>query len=146
MDITNLGEPLFPSPLRRFVSDTIRLPEQIIDYPDRTAQSELSFEVAGPRAKLFFNHENTRAGIVTCGGLCPGLNNVIRSLFLELYYAYDVKDVLGFRGDTRDLIRTEAGNPLYLHLRLWTPFTRKGERSLALQEDRWTLLKLLTTL
>ena len=56
------------------------------------------FELAGPRAKLFFDPRQTRAGIVTCGGLCPGLNNVIRSLFLELHYGYGVAEVLGFRG------------------------------------------------
>jgi len=58
----------------------------------------LQFELAGPRAKLFFDAKRTRAAIVTCGGLCPGLNNVIRSLFLELYYGYGVAEVLGFRG------------------------------------------------
>ena len=59
---------------------------------------DLQFELAGPRAKLFFDPKQTRAGIVTCGGLCPGLNNVIRSLFLELHYGYGVAEVLGFRG------------------------------------------------
>ena len=58
----------------------------------------MQFELAGPRAKLFFDAKETRAGIVTCGGLCPGLNNVIRSLFLELHYGYGVAEVLGFRG------------------------------------------------
>jgi 2-hydroxy-3-keto-5-methylthiopentenyl-1-phosphate phosphatase len=37
-----------------------------------------------PRAKLFFDPAKTRAGLVTCGGLCPGLNNVIRALFFAL--------------------------------------------------------------
>jgi 6-phosphofructokinase 1 len=114
MDITILGEPKFNSPLRRSVSDNIRLPEHIIIYPDRPAQPELSFEVAGPRAKLFFNPQDTRAGIVTCGGLCPGLNNVIRSLFLELYYAYEVKDVLGFRGGYLGLDPVKGREPLKL--------------------------------
>jgi 6-phosphofructokinase 1 len=58
----------------------------------------LQFELAGPRDKLFFDAAKTRAGIVTCGGLCPGLNTVIRSLFLELHYGYGVSEVLGFRG------------------------------------------------
>jgi len=57
----------------------------------------LMFEMAGPRSRLFFNPEKTRAGIVTCGGLCPGMNNVIRSLFLELYFIYGVKEIVGFR-------------------------------------------------
>jgi len=54
------------------------------------------FEPAGPRLKIFFDPSKTRAGIVTCGGLCPGLNNVIRGLTLELV-RYGVKKVYGFR-------------------------------------------------
>ncbi len=84
------------SPVRRTVSDKIRIPEIIKIDPDKPATSSLSFEMAGPRAMLYFDPEQTRAGIVTCGGLCPGLNNVIRSVFLELHYAYGVKEVLGF--------------------------------------------------
>ena len=71
------------------------------------AQPEILFELAGPRTKLFFDPAKTRAGIVTCGGLCPGLNNVIRSLFLELHHHYGVKEVLGFRGATRDWPRRD---------------------------------------
>ncbi|MBN1291298.1 MAG: ATP-dependent 6-phosphofructokinase [Candidatus Latescibacteria bacterium] len=56
-----------------------------------------SIEVAGPRKKIFFDTANVRAAIVTCGGLCPGLNDVIRSLFMELHYRYRVKEVLGVR-------------------------------------------------
>src|SRR5512133_137577 len=98
MDITNLGEPRFDSPIRLCVSDDLRLPENIVMNLNSSDSPGLSFELAGPRKKLFFDPENTRAGIVTCGGLCPGLNNVIRSLFLELHFAYGVKEVLGFRG------------------------------------------------
>src|ERR1051325_8593444 len=76
------------------VSDDIRIPEHI----EVGADPGLKFELAGPRAKLFFNAKQTCAAIVTCGGLCPGLNNVIRSLFLELHYGYGVREVLGFRG------------------------------------------------
>lgn len=56
-----------------------------------------SMEVAGPRKGLFFNPAETRAAIVTCGGLCPGLNDVIRALFMELHHRYGVRDVLGIR-------------------------------------------------
>ena len=55
------------------------------------------FEKAGPREKLYFDPANTKAAIVTCGGLCPGLNNVIRSLYLQLHYHYGVAAVLGIR-------------------------------------------------
>ena len=58
----------------------------------------MQFELAGPREKLYFDPGKTRDGIVTCGGLCPGLNDVIYSIFLELNNAYGIKEVLGFRG------------------------------------------------
>jgi len=58
---------------------------------------ELLFEKAGPREMIFFEPARTRAAIVTCGGLCPGLNNVIRSAFHELFHNYGVKEVLGVR-------------------------------------------------
>ena len=54
------------------------------------------FEPAGPRRKIFFDPSKTRAGIVTCGGLCPGLNDVIRALTMELHYRYGVRKVYGF--------------------------------------------------
>jgi 6-phosphofructokinase 1 len=56
-----------------------------------------SMEVAGPRKKLFFNPVGFRAAVMTAGGLCPGLNDVIRALFMELHYRYRVKEVLGIR-------------------------------------------------
>ncbi len=55
-----------------------------------------AFEPAGPRRKIFFDPSKTRAAIVTCGGLCPGFNDVIRSLVLELYKGYGVRKVYGF--------------------------------------------------
>ena len=54
------------------------------------------FEPAGPRRKIFFDPSKTRAGIVTCGGLCPGFNDVIRALTMELYYRYGVRKIYGF--------------------------------------------------
>ena len=54
------------------------------------------FEPAGPRRKIFFDPSKTRAGIVTCGGLCPGFNDVIRALTMELHYRYGVRKIYGF--------------------------------------------------
>lgn len=56
-----------------------------------------SFELAGPRDRIYFDPSKTRAGIVTCGGICPGLNNVIRGLVYELHHGYGVRHVYGFR-------------------------------------------------
>jgi 6-phosphofructokinase 1 len=94
MNTPTLGEPRFVSAATHTISDDLRIPERI----EIGAEPGLEFELAGPRRKLFFDAKKTRAGIVTCGGLCPGLNNVIRSLFHELHYGYGVADVLGFRG------------------------------------------------
>ena len=115
MNVTVLGKPRFPSPIRRSVSDSRRVPEQIIRDPQASpAAEELLFELAGPRAQLFFDPKQTRAGIVTCGGLCPGLNDVIRSLFLQLHYAYGVKEVLGFRGGYQGLDPARGAEPIVL--------------------------------
>jgi 6-phosphofructokinase 1 len=114
MNITVLGEPRFPSPIRHIVSDSLRAPEQIVRDPQAPPAPELLFELAGPRAKLFFDPKQTRAGIVTCGGLCPGLNDVIRSLFLELHHAYGVKEVLGFRGGYQGLDPARGAEPIVL--------------------------------
>ena len=57
----------------------------------------ISFEKAGPYKNIFFDPSKTKVGIVTCGGLCPGLNNVIRGLVMELFYRYHVKRVIGFK-------------------------------------------------
>ena len=114
MNITTLGEPRFASPQRRTVSDQARVSSRLIRDPDAPPAEELLFELAGPRSKLFFDPRQTRAGIVTCGGLCPGLNNVIRSLFLELHYGYGVQEVLGFRGGYQGLDPTRGQEPAVL--------------------------------
>ncbi len=69
-----------------------------------------AFELAGPRNRIFFDPGKTRCGIVTCGGLCPGINNVIRGIVLELAQGYGVHDVLGFRYGYEGLA-TRAGSP-----------------------------------
>jgi 6-phosphofructokinase 1 len=102
MRITMLGQPSFTSPLTRTVSDTARVPLDLI-RDDGITPSGIEFELAGPRERLFFDPAQVTAGIVTCGGLCPGLNNVIRSLFLEMYHIYGVPTVLGFRGGYQGL-------------------------------------------
>lgn len=55
------------------------------------------FEPAGPRHKVFFDPSKLRVGIVTCGGLCPGINDVIRGLVMELSFHYGVQRIYGFR-------------------------------------------------
>ncbi|MBN1180655.1 MAG: ATP-dependent 6-phosphofructokinase [Bacteroidales bacterium] len=57
----------------------------------------ISFEKSGPRKNIYFDPTKSKAGIVTCGGLCPGLNDVIRSLVMQLYYRYGLTRIIGFK-------------------------------------------------
>lgn len=63
-----------------------------------------AFERAGPRGRIFFDPAKTRAGIVTCGGLSPGINNVIRTIVMQLHYHYGVHHIQGFRYGYEGLI------------------------------------------
>jgi 6-phosphofructokinase 1 len=114
MNIPDLGATRFPSPLKRWVDESKRVPETILRTVDSRPEDSLLFELAGAREHLFFNPPETRAGIVTCGGLCPGLNDVIRSLFFELHHAYGIKEVLGFRWGYQGLDPELGAEPLVL--------------------------------
>ena len=114
MDITTLGEPLFDSPLSSHVSDKARVLFNVVVDPDQPPSEEFLFELAGPREKIFFDPKKTRAGIVTCGGLCPGLNNVIRSLVLELHHGYGVREILGFVDGYQGLDPWRGSEPIPL--------------------------------
>lgn len=102
--ISRLGEAVFPSSLNlnSSVNDTIGdyVPEAVrVRYnveEGGTWGKDYRFEKAGPREKLFFQPAYARAAIVTCGGLCPGLNNVIRSAYRQLCI-YGVREVMGIR-------------------------------------------------
>ncbi len=72
------------------------------------------FEKAGPREKIFFNPEKTKAALVTCGGLCPGLNDVIRAVVMVLWYRYGVKEIVGLRYGFEGLISSFNHQPLQL--------------------------------
>jgi 6-phosphofructokinase 1 len=97
-----LGEPTYDSPLAarfregEFVSDDLFA--FAFDDVDKLGTPEaLAFEHAGPRQRIYHNPFDTRVGIVTCGGLCPGLNNVIRSATQELRWNYGVTRVYGIK-------------------------------------------------
>ena len=72
------------------------------------------FELAGPREKLYFNPAETTVGIVTCGGLCPGLNDVIRALTFCALESYGVKRVLGFKYGYEGLVAKYYHYPIEL--------------------------------
>ncbi len=107
--VPSLGECKVISPLKihqqqavkslLFVGDNVFIPGSIEanEQGDYLESQQIFFEKAGPREYIYFHPENIVAGIVTCGGICPGLNNVIRSLVVELWFHYGVRRILGFR-------------------------------------------------
>ncbi|MFA5819483.1 MAG: ATP-dependent 6-phosphofructokinase [Bacteroidales bacterium] len=96
------------SPVYKFVDDSERIlydaSLENFNKCRETGEIPVSFEKAGPREKIFFEPAKTKVAIVTCGGLCPGLNNVIRSLVNELYYRYGISRVLGIKYGYEGLI------------------------------------------
>lgn len=99
-----LGEPTVKSTYKidpdLFVSDQIKVSYYVrsndLATSGKTGEPPM-FECAGPRERIYFDPGDLACGIVTCGGLCPGLNDVIRTITLTLLWEYDVKKVLGFR-------------------------------------------------
>jgi 6-phosphofructokinase 1 len=73
------------------------------------------FELAGPREKIYFDQSKLKCGIVTCGGICPGLDDVIRAIVLALYHHYDVRNVFGFRYGYEGLTHTYGHEPIELN-------------------------------
>ncbi|OQX65751.1 MAG: diphosphate--fructose-6-phosphate 1-phosphotransferase [Desulfococcus sp. 4484_242] len=76
-----------------------------------------AFEMAGPRKKIYFDPSKLKCGIVTCGGICPGLNDVIRSIVFSLHYHYGVPSAFGFRYGYEGLAPAYRHPPMELDLR-----------------------------
>lgn len=108
--IDSLGEAKIDSPIINelngssidiFKEDTdtilIELTPEKVAETINSGKTPASFELAGPRKKIFFDPSKLKCALVTCGGLCPGLNNIIRSVVLELYYSYGVRHIYGIR-------------------------------------------------
>jgi 6-phosphofructokinase 1 len=118
--IGRLGECRIPSPMSgvRFTGDDERVlyPATLEELREglRTAAEPLSMESAGPRQVLFFEPSRLACGIVTCGGLCPGVNDVIRAIVLSLHHHYGVHTVYGFRFGYEGLVRPFAHQPVEL--------------------------------
>ena len=126
MIIDSLGEARIPSPLSRTVNEQMRVPYRITHKMGEKPADEITFEIAGPREKLFFHKSEVKAGIVTCGGLCPGLNNVIRSVYYELSHAYGVQEIYGFLYGYQGLDPVRGGEPLRLTAEFVDPIHRRG--------------------
>jgi 6-phosphofructokinase 1 len=96
------------SPVYKFVNDNERILYDVtLDHFNQIKETDklpVSFEKAGPKENIFFEPAKTKVGIVTCGGLCPGVNNVIRSLVNQLFYRYGISRVLGIKYGFEGLI------------------------------------------
>ena len=108
-EIERLGTSQYESPLKlsttkgdhlfNFVNEADRLVFDLsleqYNHCLNTGTTPICMEQAGPRQHIFFESNKTTAAIVTCGGLCPGINNVIRGLVMALHYFYGVKRIIG---------------------------------------------------
>ncbi len=124
--ITDLGTCLLPSPVVGHLGESavafvgaaekVLVDDRLSVLRANAAQATAlpAFELAGPRNKIFFDPRTLGCGIVTCGGLCPGINNVVRGLVLELARGYGVKRILGFRFGYEGLIARFGHAPLAL--------------------------------
>lgn len=113
LGVAKIKSPLLKTPrsksqLYKFITDNDRiLHDSSLEHFKECIEKKtnpISFEKAGPHAELFFEPAKTKVGIVTCGGLCPGLNDVIRSIVNHLHYRYGITRVLGFKYGYEGLI------------------------------------------
>jgi 6-phosphofructokinase 1 len=119
-DVLSLGPPGRLSPVDRHVPETITLPDA------GSTGGSITFERAGPRSRIYFRPEETKAAIVTCGGLCPGLNNVIRSVLLELEFRYGVRDTIGIRYGFAGMDPANGFEPIRITAELVEDIHRNG--------------------
>ena len=118
--VDTLGEATHESPLKgqinRFYNrEAVACDDRTKDLEKLESINDIEyFELAGPREKLFFNPKEVTVGIVTCGGLCPGLNDVIRALTFCALESYGVKRVLGFKYGYEGLVAKYYHYPVEL--------------------------------
>jgi len=124
--ITNLGERLIPSPIMlskrnddlvaNYVSDDEMIIHDVCAVPNTTVHFSRSdlIERAGPRELIHFDPAKVKAAIVTCGGLCPGLNDVIRAIVMTLWHQYGVRAIYGIRFGYRGLAADSGYDPIEL--------------------------------
>jgi 6-phosphofructokinase 1 len=122
LQIRTLGRCEKPSPVGEsddyFIDDRDRVLAgsgitQIEPYL-KTGEAPPTFEPAGPRSRIFFDPVDLTCGILTCGGLCPGLNNVVRAIVMQLHYGYGVRRILGFRYGYLGLASASSVPPMEL--------------------------------
>jgi 6-phosphofructokinase 1 len=128
--ISDLGPRQHRSPLRLDVlgpvETTFILDDMHYHNPLHLGDGARLFERAGPRELLFFEPAKTKVAIVTCGGLCPGLNNVIRSVYLQLHYHYGVSTVMGIRYGYSGFSPEAATAPIWLNAEMVNDIHQRG--------------------
>lgn len=134
--IPSLGECRFQTPLNfdspnhpqatHYRTDATRVRFEVGCKDGEQEQTPLSFEEAGPRERIFFEPSKTSVAVVTCGGLSPGLNNVIRSIFYELLENYKVGRVLGIRNGYLGLNASSGLEPIHLTKEFVEPIDKLG--------------------
>jgi len=114
--VPTLGTAKIPSPIKmstvrgdsfaNYVSEDEKVLNKIriFNATDTVGVEGNHLELAGPREKIYFNPAHVHAAIVTCGGLCPGLNNVIRAIVRCLWYRYDVRRISGIQNGYRGFL------------------------------------------
>lgn len=115
--VETLGERTFPNPAgyeHYTKENSIVSMQTAFDSVDEylSKKDPIFLEQSGPMEKIFFDPSSVTAGIVTCGGLCPGINDVIRGIFMELHFRYKIPRVLGFRYGYEGLVERFGHKPL----------------------------------
>ncbi len=105
---TKIKSPFCHTDYSCFISDQdrvlVRASAEAVTQAVRDGREPLSFEMAGPREEIYFDSAKLKAAVVTCGGLCPGINDVIRAIVMTMYYGYGVPMVYGVRYGLRGFI------------------------------------------
>jgi len=126
--VKELGPATIPSPLQLSVIDGDSLANYVpnnervlysvsldqIRSAIAAGKEPCSFEKAGPREMIYFDPAKCRAGIVTCGGLCPGINDVIRGMVMQMSWWYGVKSIYGFKYGYLGMVKESGLQPLVL--------------------------------
>ncbi len=98
-----------------------------LDYPAGSSVDGIEyFQRAGAREKIYFKPDEVTVGVVTCGGLCPGLNDVIRAVTFCAIEGYGVKKVLGFQYGYEGLVAKYSHQPIELDTNTTDDIHEKG--------------------
>lgn len=131
-EVSRLGECRIPSPLKG--AYLVKDHERVLFHSGLDEAKDCfegggpvpSFEKAGPRKAIYFDPKKLKCGIVTCGGLCPGLNSVIRAIVLCLHHSYGVRTIYGFPFGYEGLAYRYGHEPVELNLAIVDRIHQEG--------------------